>query len=81
MSLSIALFATNRPSFKVFPLTTSCNFLTPFNLHHNNSKTIAKVVDLEPQFRVRILCSGTVEQADSIGFVVRILSQCSAGKS
>jgi hypothetical protein len=46
-----------------------------------NLKTIASMPAREPQPRVLLVGSRTVLKVDSIGFVVRMCCQCSAGKS
>jgi len=43
--------------------------------------TIASVVSLDPQFLVFLVLSLTVENVDSMGFVVLMWIQCTAGKS
>lgn len=44
-------------------------------------RAIARGVFREAQFLLRLILRRTVAKADSIGLVVRMCTQCSAGKS
>lgn len=68
-------------------LTTRVNNAPPSILFHRrwadsiNLYMIANVVSIEPQLRVLFVRDFTVAKVDSIGCVVLIYVQCSAGKS
>ncbi len=69
------------------PAATWPNNAWPFNVRQFcsavlvNLKTIARMPARETQPRVLVVRKRTVAKVDSIGFVVRMCSQCSAGKS
>ena len=73
------------PSLKRTPLTTWANSACPFNVRQFcsavlvNLKTIARMPARETQPRVLVVRKRTVAKVDSIGIVVRMCSQCSAG--
>jgi hypothetical protein len=69
------------------PSITWARRARPFNLRHLCSalfvslKTIARMPARETHPRVFAVRSRTVAKVDSMGFVVRMWTQCSAGKS
>src|SRR5258706_11055936 len=75
------------PSSKVTPAITSLKSSDPFNDRQLfdalsiSLKTIVRHAVRLPLPFVLLCLSRTVENVDSIGFVVRMCSQCSAGKS
>jgi hypothetical protein len=81
------LIDTLKPSSKRIPWTTSGRSLKPPSLCHFFSaaraswKTKPSKVFRETQFLVRVVRWRRVAKLDSIGWVVLICGQCSAGKS
>ena len=57
------------------------NFRNFFSAHWHNLKTMVSTVSRDIQFLVLLVLSLTVAKVDSMGLVVRICFQCSAGKS
>src|SRR5262249_32146999 len=79
--------SSRMPSMKTVPLMTSASSGEPFNDRQLfdalsiSLKTIARHADRLPFPLVLSCLSRTVENTLSIGLVVRICTQCSAGKS
>ena len=55
--------------------------LPPFSADWISLKTMVSVISLDPQLLVFAVLGLTVENVDSMGFVVLMWIQCTAGKS
>ena len=82
-----AIYSTMIPSSNFTPSITSASQCDPFRHRHVrwaqkvSLKTMVEAVSLERQPRILAVRSRTVAKVDSMGLVVRMCSQCSAGKS
>ena len=78
---SLVPFTNLTPSMTWARYFDPSNFLQLFSAHRHSLKTMVSTVSLERHPLVLLVRSLTVAKVDSMGLLVRMCLQCSAGKS